>query len=143
MKQIWPLFCIALLTAPLGAVALPASAASLLDAAPAVVIKAGYVPGRKDRDEDRRGNSRNSDMFRQNFRDDRRSAPQAPAPQPRIREMRRDDRINQAMSIGRSRGHVLDAGPQGGSVFWVRVATDRGRVDLLVDTDSGRIIGER
>jgi hypothetical protein len=55
----------------------------------------------------------------------------------------RDDRINRAMSVASRRGRVLDAGPQGGSVFWVRVATDHGRVDLLVDADSGRIIGER
>jgi hypothetical protein len=55
----------------------------------------------------------------------------------------RDDRINRAMSVAGRRGRVLDAGPQGGSIFWVRVATDHGRVDLLVDADSGRIIGER
>ena len=55
----------------------------------------------------------------------------------------RDGRIDRAISIASSRGRVLDAGPQGGSVFWVRVATDHGRVDLLVDADSGRIIGER
>lgn len=58
-------------------------------------------------------------------------------------EDRRDNRINRAMEIASSRGRVLDAGQQSGSIFWVRVATDRGRVDLLVDTDSGRIIGER
>ncbi len=58
-------------------------------------------------------------------------------------EDRRDNRINRAIAIASSRGHVLDAGQQSGSIFWVRVATDRGRVDLLVDTDSGRIIGER
>jgi len=55
----------------------------------------------------------------------------------------RDNRINRAIAIASSRGRVLDAGPQGGSIFWVRVATDHGRVDLLVDVDSGRIIGER
>ena len=55
----------------------------------------------------------------------------------------RDNRINQAIAIASSRGRVLDAGPQGGSIFWVRVATGQGRVDLLVDVDSGRIIGER
>lgn len=58
-------------------------------------------------------------------------------------EDRSDNRINRAMAIASSRGRVLDAGQQGGSIFWVRVATDHGRVDLLVDTDSGRIIGER
>jgi hypothetical protein len=58
-------------------------------------------------------------------------------------ENRRDDRINRAIRIAESRGRVLDAGQQSGSIFWVRVATDRGRVDLLIDTDSGRIIGER
>lgn len=58
-------------------------------------------------------------------------------------EDRRDNRINQAMSIASSRGRVLDAGPMGGSLFWVRVATDKGRVDLIVDTATGRIVGER
>ncbi|ESQ73693.1 hypothetical protein ABAC402_18060 [Asticcacaulis sp. AC402] len=60
-------------------------------------------------------------------------------------ENRHDDRINRAIQIASSggRGRVLDAGQQSGSIFWVRVATDRGRVDLLIDTDSGRIIGER
>ncbi|WP_155914684.1 hypothetical protein [Asticcacaulis sp. AC460] len=61
----------------------------------------------------------------------------------RSQENRRDDRINRAIRIAESRGRVLDAGQQSGSIFWVRVATDRGRVDLLIDTDSGRIIGER
>ena len=58
-------------------------------------------------------------------------------------EDRSDNRINRAIAIASSRGRVLDAGQQSGSIFWVRVATDRGRVDLLVDTDSGRIVGER
>lgn len=58
-------------------------------------------------------------------------------------ENRRDGRIERAIRIAESRGRVLDAGQQSGSIFWVRVATDRGRVDLLIDTDSGRIIGER
>lgn len=55
----------------------------------------------------------------------------------------RDNRINRAIAIAQSRGRVLDAGPQGGSVFWVRVATDRGRVDLLIDADTGQIVGQR
>ncbi|MDI7775373.1 hypothetical protein [Asticcacaulis sp. EMRT-3] len=55
----------------------------------------------------------------------------------------RDDRINRAISVARSRGRVLDAGSQGGSVFWVRVDTGHGRVDLLVDANSGRIVGEK
>ena len=54
----------------------------------------------------------------------------------------RDDRINRAIAIASSRGRVLDAWPMGGSMFGVRVATDRGRVDLTVDTDSGRIVDE-
>ncbi len=50
--------------------------------------------------------------------------------------------INRAIAIAQSRGRVLDAWPMGGSYFGVRVATDRGRVDLTVDTDSGRIVSE-
>lgn len=55
----------------------------------------------------------------------------------------RDGRINRAIAIAQSRGRVLDAGPEGGSVFWVRVNTPRGRVDLLIDADSGQIVGQR
>ncbi|MDC7677258.1 hypothetical protein [Asticcacaulis machinosus] len=58
-------------------------------------------------------------------------------------EPRRDDRLNRAIAIAQSRGRVLDAGPEKGAIFWVRVATERGRVDFLVDTNSGRIVGER
>jgi hypothetical protein len=58
-------------------------------------------------------------------------------------EDRRDNRINRAIAIAQSRGHVLDAGSEGGSVFWVRVNTPRGRVDLLIDADSGQIVGQR
>ncbi len=71
---------------------------------------------------------------RRNDNDDRRDSG---------REDRNDNRINRAYAIASSRGRVLDVGPQGGSIFWARVATDRGRVDLLIDTDSGRIISER
>jgi len=63
-------------------------------------------------------------------------------PQPR-REERRDDGINRAIAAGQSRGRVLDAGPQNGSVYWVRVDTGHGRVDLLIDGATGRVIGER
>jgi len=55
----------------------------------------------------------------------------------------RDDRINRAIAIAQSRGRVLDAWPEGGSLFGVRVATSHGRVDLTIDVDSGRIIDER
>ncbi len=55
----------------------------------------------------------------------------------------RDDRINRAISIGQSRGRVLNAWPQGGSLFMVRVDTPRGRVDMVIDVDSGRIVEER
>jgi len=55
----------------------------------------------------------------------------------------RDERINRAIAIGRGRGTVLNAWPQGGSLFIVRVATPRGRVDMIIDVDTGRIVGER
>ena len=50
--------------------------------------------------------------------------------------------INRAIAIASSRGRVLDAWPMGGAMFGVRVATDHGRVDLTVDTDSGQIVAE-
>jgi hypothetical protein len=146
MKQIWTLLCVALIAAPAAVEAAPVVPTSLFGDAPAQVIRAGYVP-KKDqkRPEDNSGSNRrrNDD----NGRDDDTPKRQQRDPNPTRFEARRqenrDDRINRAMSIGSSRGRVLDAGPQGGSIFWVRVATDHGRVDLLVDTDSGRIIGER
>ncbi len=55
----------------------------------------------------------------------------------------RDDRINRAIDIGRSRGEYIKAWPAGGSLFWVRVQTGQGRVDLLIDADSGRIVDQR
>ena len=55
----------------------------------------------------------------------------------------RDSRINRAIAIGQGRGRVLNAWPQGGSIFIVRVDTPRGRVDMIIDVDTGRIIGER
>ncbi|CAL4868850.1 hypothetical protein MMA231_03139 [Asticcacaulis sp. MM231] len=143
MKQIWTLLCVALIAAPAAVEAAPVVQTSLFGDAPAQVIRAGYVP-KKDqkRPDDNSGSNRrrNDD----NRRDD--DGPQRdpnPSRDDGPRQESRDNRINSAMSIARSRGRVLDAGPQGGSIFWVRVATDHGRVDLLVDTDSGRIIGER
>jgi len=55
----------------------------------------------------------------------------------------RDERINRAIAIGGGHGHVLNAWPQGGSLFIVRVATPRGRVDMIIDVDTGRVVGER
>jgi hypothetical protein len=55
----------------------------------------------------------------------------------------RDQRINRAIAIGQGHGRVLNAWPQGGSLFVVRVDTPRGRVDMIIDVDTGRIVGER
>lgn len=155
MKQIWPLLSLVLIAAPLAAPAVAAAEAPQLRGGlgEAVMVLAA---NKKDRDDRRnsggnrqRGNDdrRNDDRQRDDRQDDNR--------QGQNRQVQRfdrgnggqlqnrDDRINRAMSVAGRRGRVLDAGPQGGSVFWVRVATDHGRVDLLVDADSGRIIGER
>lgn len=153
MKQIWPLLSLVLIASPLAAptvaAAGPLTLRSGLDEAVMVL-----AANKKDRDD-----RRNSGGNRQRGNDDRRSDDRqnddrlAPGRQNDVQradrdsgrqvQENRDDRINRAMSVARRRGTVLDAGPQGGSVFWVRVATDHGRVDLLVDADSGRIIGER
>jgi len=164
MKQIWPLLCLALTAAPLAA----SLAAPAVAAAEPVTLRAGadeavmILAASKDRDDRRysgsnrqRGNGDRQDNGRRDNRqdDDRQSGDrQSRDRQPAVQRFdrgnggqlqNRDDRINRAMSVAGRRGRVLDAGPQGGSVFWVRVATDHGRVDLLVDADSGRIIGER
>ena len=146
MKQIWPLLCVALIAAPAAVEAAPAVQTSLFGDAPAQVIRAGFVPNMDQRrpDDNRGSNRRRNDDNRRD--DDGPQRPQRdrnPPRDERPRQESRDNRINNAMVIASSRGRVLDAGPQGGSIFWVRVATDHGRVDLLVDTDSGRIIGER
>lgn len=161
MKQIWPLLSLALIVAPLGAaLAVPAAAA-----AETPVLRGGsgeaamlLASAKRDRDERRfsGGNRQRGNEDRQKARqrntdrqDDDRQSRQRQANVQRFDRgnggqiQNRDDRINRAMSVAGRRGRVLDAGPQGGSVFWVRVATDHGRVDLLVDADSGRIIGER
>jgi hypothetical protein len=161
MKQIWPLLSLALIAAPLSAPATaeagPLSVRAGFDGAELVL--AGNKKKSRDDDSDNsgsnrqrpadnRGNSRRDD----DRRNDDRQPQQERQPQVQQKAQRfdrpqaqenRDDRINRAMSVAGRRGRVLDAGPQGGSVFWVRVATDHGRVDLLVDADSGRIIGER
>ena len=55
----------------------------------------------------------------------------------------RDQRINRAIAIGQGHGRVLNAWPQGGPLFVVRVDTPHGRVDMIIDVDTGRIVGER
>jgi hypothetical protein len=83
-------------------------------------------------DDDRRGPPPRDDAQQRNPQNDQRRD-----------EDRRDNGINRAIAAGQSRGRVLDAGSQGGSVYWVRVDTGHGRVDLLVDGATGRILGER
>ena len=57
--------------------------------------------------------------------------------------MPRDNRINRAFAIGKGYGRVVNAWPQGGSLYLVRVNTPHGRVDMIIDVDTGRIVGER
>ena len=157
MKQIWPLLSLVLIAAPLAT----AWAAPAVAAAEAPTLRGGLeeavmvlAANKKERDDRKNSGSnrqRGNDDRRKDDRrnDDRQSRDRQPAAQRTDRGnggqqlQNRDDRINRAMSVAGRRGRVLDAGPQGGSVFWVRVATDHGRVDLLVDADTGRIIGER
>jgi hypothetical protein len=160
MKQIWPLLCLVLIATPLAAPATALAEGLTLRGGmdEAVVLLAS---DKKDRDDRRNSGSnrqrgaddrsRQSDTRQRDTRqgDDSQARDRQPQAQhfdrgnTRQVQENRDDRINRAMSVAGRRGRVLDAGPQGGSVFWVRVATDHGRVDLLVDADSGRIIGER
>lgn len=158
MKQIWPLLSLALIAVPMAVPAVAAAEAPTLRGGldEAVMVLAS---NKKDRDDRRNSGSNrqrgNDDRQNARQRDDRQDGRQNDNRQNRqVQTQRfdrgnggqlqnRDDRINRAMSVAGRRGRVLDAGPQGGSVFWVRVATDHGRVDLLVDADSGRIIGER
>jgi len=153
MKQIWPFLSLVLIAAPLAAPAV-ATADPLAMRAASAEMRAGagarfevaFAPGKRDRDD--RGNSgsnrqRGEDRRSIDRPDNDRQPQRLDRGGGRPVMENRDDRINRAMSVARSRGRVLDAGPQGGSIFWVRVATDSGRVDLLVDADSGRIIGER
>ncbi len=157
MKQIWPLLSLVLIAAPLAAPAVAAAEAPQLRGGlgEAVMVLAANKKDRDDRrnsgsnrqrgNDDRRNEDRRNDDRQNN---DRQSRDRQPDAQRFDRGnggqlQNRDDRINRAMSVAGRRGRVLDAGPQGGSIFWVRVATDHGRVDLLVDADSGRIIGER
>ncbi len=156
MKQIWPLLSLVLIAAPLAAPGVAAAEAPTLRGGLGEAVM--VLAANKDRDDrrnsggnrqrgndDRRNEDRRNDDRQNN---DRQSRDRQPDAQRFDRGnggqlQNRDDRINRAMSVAGRRGRVLDAGPQGGSVFWVRVATDHGRVDLLVDADTGRIIGER
>lgn len=135
MKAILPLFCAALILAPVGA-----EAASGVSGAGVLKVAAEFQRwGNKHRgDGDNDGNNGNGDNNGGHRRDGGDNGGQWGG----NRGQQRDNRINRAMDIARSRGTVLDAWPMGGSMFGVRVATDHGRVDLTVDTDSGRIVGE-
>ncbi|MBW8734854.1 MAG: hypothetical protein JF571_11230 [Asticcacaulis sp.] len=143
MKRICTFLALALIAAapaghalarPLAADAVAANLGGLkLGAVIAAAVDGDQDRWRRRNDDDRHDNRDNRDEGRWNNSNGRDQGG----------EDRRDNRINRAIDIASSRGRVLDAGQQSGSIFWVRVATDRGRVDLLVDTDSGRIIGER
>lgn len=100
---------------------------------------------RYERDEDKDRRQPPPQLQRPRYDDDgsRRPPQRSYGPAQDQGENRRDDRINRAIAAGQARGRVLDAGQQGGSTFWVRVDTGHGRVDLLVDGDTGRIVGER
>jgi hypothetical protein len=153
MKQIWPLLSLVLIAAPLAAPAVAAAEAPTLRGGlgEAVMVLAANKKDRDDRknsggnrqrgNDDRRNDNRQNDDRQDGGRQN--NVQRTDRGNSRPVQENRDNRINRAMDVARSRGRVLDAGPQGGSVFWVRVATDHGRVDLLVDADSGRIIGER
>ena len=121
----------------------------MLTAAPLATAWASCVqaaPYYDAADQHRRRGSNDDDRRppapRPRYDDDQRQ-PQQPAYRPQPDENRRDDRINRAIAAGRARGRVLDAGQQDGSTFWVRVDTGHGRVDLLVDGQTGRVVGER
>jgi len=139
MKQIVPLLSLILALTPLALTPTQASAMGVkLDINADGSVQVAFGDDRKDR----RKNDNGGDHHDQNdngngqasWRDDRGSNDNGGA---------RDNRLDQARNIASSRGRVLDAGPLGGSRFWVRVASDRGRVDIIVDTATGRIIGER
>lgn len=159
MKSPRSLFCTAVLGIVLAAVP-PASQAAALDGdALRIALGAGLLMGQQDddrrrhrRDDNNNNNSGNNDRRGDDRRDDRndRRDDRGPPPQDRGGYDRgggggeqRDNRINRAMAIAQTRGRVMNAWPQGGSIFMVRVDTPRGRVDIIIDVDSGRIIEER
>ncbi|MDV6331909.1 hypothetical protein [Asticcacaulis sp. 201] len=142
MKQIVPLLCLAVAAAPLAPVSAsahdllasqtPASHLSYLALTePAVVIKAGYVPRKGDR-QDQDGRRNGGDDRGENRRDggDDRG------------ENRRDDRMSEAIAVASRRGDYINAWPAGGSVFRVRVSTPQGRKDVYVDVNCRCIVRE-
>lgn len=146
MKRILPLFCAVILAAmPMATQAggLALGQAEGLN----VSLGVGLLMGQQDDDRRHRhrGDDNNGDHRGDDRRDDRDNGGYGGYDRRGGGgEDRRDDRIGRATAIARSRGFtVLDAGSEGGSVFWVRVNTPRGRVDLLIDADSGQIVGQR
>ncbi|MGZ3304275.1 MAG: hypothetical protein ACXU8U_00320 [Asticcacaulis sp.] len=131
MKPIWPILCALLCAVPAGA--MPARADAGVAAVDGLRLGLNLVLGVAQQEDDRRHRRDERDDRRDDRRDGR----------DRDGGEQRDDRINRAIAIASSRGRVQDAGPMGGSLFWVRVTTDHGRVDFIVDTDSGRIVGQR
>lgn len=142
MKPISSLFCAILLgTTALAAMPVVSQAAGIGPGEDALSVGVGIGVLIGQQDDDRRHRRDNGDQQddrdrRDNGGNDRRGGHDRGGGQ-------HDDGIGRAMDIGRNYGRVLNAWPQGGSLFLVRVDTPHGRVDMVIDVDSGRVVGER
>lgn len=140
MKRILALFCLALTVAPLGAQAGPARGLSAsLGADLSEGLKLGAVIGAvidiSDQDRHRRrGGDNDNDSQRSRGNDFNRRDDDSGGGR---REERNDNRMDRAYAIASRYGRVQDVWPKGGSIFGARVSTDRGRIELEIDVNSG------
>ena len=162
MKSILPLFCAAVLgVTALAATPVASRAAGVGEDGLSVGLSVGLWMGQQDDDRRHRrdnGGDRKPDDRRDNGNDRRDNGGDHREP-PVVYDRRdaggggydrrggggeqRDNRINRAIAVGQGYGHVVNAWPQGGSLFLVRVNTPHGRVDMVIDVDTGRVVGER
>ncbi len=147
MKRILALLCLVLIVAPLGARAesvrgLPGvltgdiAGGLKLGAAIGIVLEAGDQDRHRRRDDGGDDDNNNNGQRQRgndfNRRDDNDGGGR--------REDRNDNRMSRAYAIASQRGRVIDVWPEGGSIFGARVSsTDRGRIELRIDVDSGRV----
>ena len=136
MKQVWPIVCALVIALSPGG---GAHADGLLQVKASLSMDPRFRAG--DRDHGDRGGDHGNRNDRDNGGQGNGGGRSDWSGNDGFGENRNDDRINQAvaMAIAARGGRKLDAGQLSGSVFWVRLSTAQGRVDVLVDVDTGDV----
>lgn len=132
MKRILALFCLALAVAPPGAQAAATRgfAGDLSGGLKLGGISVAFDAGGQDRHKRRDGGGDNGQRQNDfNRREDDNGGGG--------REERGDNRMDRAYAIASRYGRVQDVWPKGGPMFGANVSTDRGRIELEINVNSG------